>query len=220
MRDISLIWSYGIQEEEAIVFVESVYEALQSGWGQIPQSGVAVSFPEIRPFGNWILSDTNPNGEYASLQWYLDTAQDPKTMILHADRFLDLVLHEPWQRSNPHYDLALVHLPLTDRSARPLPGKAIRGQAAVISLHDIQTIQNDWTRLALVRRLTLHFVGQVLAVPIIEPHGAAACVMRPAHTLPALLALAQQELDADVSFCESCRQEIAQRIAGGYWGNN
>jgi len=126
MRSFSLTWSEGITEKEAIVYVSAVHEALQIAWSQLPPRGNLLPFPEITPFGSWILQGADPEIDYFSFEWYQDRAADPAKGYLRAVRFLDLILDEPWQRDTPHYDLSLVHSPLVGGDGRPTLGLAVR----------------------------------------------------------------------------------------------
>jgi hypothetical protein len=224
MRSISLTWTDEIDDDEAIVFVGTVQKAIQIAWEQLPREGTLVPPPELRPFGNWVLENADPEMDYASFQWYLDSAIDRETGSLRTDRFLELVLREPWQQRAPHYDLSLVHMPLQDGQGHFISGLAVRGRAAILSVHCLRSLQDNWLALIVLRRLTMHYVGQMLAVPIPDVRGTmdcqAVCVMRPADTLARLIAYSEQEINAGTSYCEQCRLEMGQRLVGSHFGNN
>jgi hypothetical protein len=224
MRSISLTWTDEIAHDEAIVFVSAVQKAIQIAWDRLPKGGVLVPPPQLRPFGNWVLKNAEPETDYASFQWYVQSALDHESGNVRADRFLDLIMHEPWQLDAPHYDLSLLHLPLLNGEGRAVSGLAVRGRAAVMSMHTLHMLRDDWMVLVVLRRLTMHYVGQMLAVPIPDLRGSAncdaICVMRPADTLARLLAYSEQEINAGAFYCQQCQVEMGQRLIGSHFGNN
>jgi hypothetical protein len=224
MRSISLTWTDEITENEAVVYVSAVHEALKAAWSHLPSEGNLVPFPQITPFGNWILDGANPEIDYYSFEWYQEKATDPHTGHLRGDKFLYLVRNEPWQQDTPHYDLSMVHQPLLDQSGHPVLGLADRGRAAVISVHSIRDLKDTWQRLLLLQRLVAHFVGQAFAIPIPEirkrAHCTNICAMRPATSLAMLLAYSEQETTTESLYCKQCQVEMSQRLIGAHWGNN
>jgi predicted Zn-dependent protease len=224
MRSFSLTWTSEIDDNESVVFVSAVHEALKVAWRQLPPRGGLVTPPEIRSFGDWFLQGVDPETDYASFRWYQDQAVDHEMKGIDVQQFLRIVVHEPWQAETPHYDLSLLHQPLLSPSGEIVLGKAVRGVAAVLSTHSLRTLVDSWRRLMLLRRLVAHYVGQVLAVPIYETrkgtHCTNVCAMRPARTLPMLIAYAEQETRAEVLYCEQCREELGQRLADIHFGVN
>jgi hypothetical protein len=229
MRPFSLTWTAEILEDEALVFVSTVQEALELAWEHLPAEGHIVPAPEVRPFGDWVLQGADPETEYGSFQWYQDRAAVGGARVLRADRFLNLILDEPWQQDAPHYDLSLVHQPLIDGAGHTTLGLALRGRAAVLSVHLIRRLTDARQRSMLLRRVVAHYVGQAMAVPIAgvrspgarnEAHCRNICAMRPADSLPMLLAFSEQEADVPVLYCEPCQIELGQRIVGAHLGNN
>ncbi len=223
MRFISLTWTSAVSEQEIIVFIDAVHEAIKTAYNRLPAAGTLVPFPDIQLFGDWVLQNAKPGMDYASFQWYQDAAMEADGKQLRSDRFLDLVLNEPWQQDTPHYDLAFVHQPLIDGHKRATLGMAVRGRAAVFTSDTIRGIRDPIQRLVILRRLAMHYVGQILAVPILERQEVVhpqICVMRPADSLPALAFYTQQELEANVTYCKPCQYEMAQRLVGDYFGNN
>jgi hypothetical protein len=222
VRSFSLTWTSDIQDNEAIVFVSAVHEALKTAWDKLSSSRF-IRPPEIRPFGNWYLEGVESESDYASFQWYQDQTTDPETGSLYADRFLVLIMNEPWQHKTPHYDISLLHQLLLDASG-PVFGAAKRGRAAALSVHAIRDMTDQGTRLLMLRRLTAHYVGQAIAIPIPdqrkEAHCTNLCAMRPAENLAMLITYASQELDAGVLYCNQCQDEMAQRLVGSHFGNN
>lgn len=224
MRSFSLTWTSEVDDNEAVVFVSTVHEALKIAWQQLPSRGNLVIPPQIRPFGDWLLQGVAPDADYASFRWYQEQAADYELGGVDAQRFLYLVRHEPWQIETPHYDLSLLHQPLLSPGGEAILGHASRGMAAVLTMDPLRALTDSWRRLTLLRRLAAHFVGQVLAVPIYEAHRGAhctnLCAMRPARTLPMLIAYTEQETRDEVLFCTQCKQELSQRLADVHFGVN
>jgi hypothetical protein len=224
MRSFSLTWTSEIDDNEAVVFVSTVHEALKVAWQQLPSRGNLVTPPQIRPFGDWFLQGVAPEADYASFRWYQEQAANHELGGIDAQRFLYLVAHEPWQTETPHYDLSLLHQPLLSAGGEAVLGDAARGVAAVLSMHALHTLTDSWRRLMLLRRLAAYYVGQALAIPIYETRKGAhcrnLCAMRPAKTLPMLIAYAEQETKAEVLYCARCQQELGQRLADVHFGMN
>jgi hypothetical protein len=224
MRSFSLTWTSEIDDNEAVVFVSTVHEALKVAWEQLPSHGNLVTPPQIRPFGDWHLQGVAPEADYASFRWYQEQATDHELGGIDVRRFLHVVTHEPWQMETPHYDLSLLHQALLSPGGDTVLGHAARGIAAVLTMDPLRALTDSWRRLMLLRRLAAHYVGQVLAVPIYETHSGAhctnLCAMRPAKTLPMLIAYAEQETSAEVLFCAQCEQALGQRLADVHFGVN
>jgi hypothetical protein len=224
MRSFSLTWTSKIADDEAVVFVSAVHEALQVAWQRLPPQSSLVPPPEIRPYGDWFLQGVDPETEYASFRWYQEQAMDRERDGIDAQRFLQIVVHEPWQAETPHFDLSLLHQSLLGPDGDPLLGQAVRGAVAVFSIHALYTLSDSWRRLMLLRRMAAHYVGQVLAVPIYETRKGAqctnVCALRHARTLPMLIAYAEQETKAEVLYCEQCQEELGQRLADIHFGVN
>lgn len=224
MRSFSLTWTSEIDDNEAVVFVSTVHEALKLAWQQLPSRGNLVTPPQIRPFGDWFLQGVDPETDYASFRWYQEQATDRELGGIDVRHFLQLVAREPWQMETPHYDLSLLHQPLLSPQGEVVLGDAIRGVAAAVSVHSLHALTDSWRRLMLLRRLAAHYVGEVLAVPLYETrkgtHCTGLCAMRPAKTLPMLIAYAEQETKDEVLYCRQCQQELGQRLADVHFGIN
>lgn len=223
MRSVSLTWTAGITQEEATVFVEAVHEAFRVAFAHLPDKGLLVTFPEIRVYGDWHLKNADPEMDYASFTWYCETAIDLDTQAVNAEHLLTLMMREPWQQEMPHYDLALLHLPLIDKEKHRIFGQARRGRAAVLSVNELHTLSEETQCLFLLRRLTMHYLGHMVAIPILTSHAELyeqVCIMRPPGSLPRLLALARQEIEAQVNYCPRCQRDFAQRLVGISLGNN
>ena len=153
MRFISLTWTDGLSQTEAILVVRTVHEVILQARQQWPVRGNIIEAPEIKPFGYWVLQDAEPDQVYRSMEWYINRSLDRESQQLLGRRYLQLVLDEPWQHQTPHYDLAVVHLPLFDEvDQRNVLGLAVRGRAAVLSVYPLHALDGEPQRYRLLRR--------------------------------------------------------------------
>ena len=167
MRFISLTWTDGLSQTEAILVVRTVHEAVLQARQQWPVRGNIIEVPEIKPFGYWVLQDAEPNQVYGSMEWYIHKSFDWENQQLLGRRYLQLVLDEPWQHQTPHYELAVVHQPLFDEVDQHIVfGLAVRGRAAVLSVYPLYALAEGPQRYRVLRRLVAHYFGQVMGIPI------------------------------------------------------
>ena len=110
---ISMMWSEGVLEEESEVFSRTVEGTLKWLYVRHP---LALADPPIqmRLYGNWVITALVPDNPYWGTLWYIDTSYDNDLQRVVAPVFLELVRQEPWQRLDPHFDLALLDQDLTD----------------------------------------------------------------------------------------------------------
>ncbi len=225
-RYISIMWSEGVLEEESNAFVSTVSSTLNWLYLRHP---LALADPpiQIRLFGNWVIPALVPDHPYWGAQWYIDSSYDRDLQRVIAPVFLELVRQEPWQRSDPHFDLALLDQDLTDFPAplaRMRPdhyalGSSFPGMIAVISLHRVRPLADPRVRALALARLVRHHLGHVLGVPAfsrkehvqrlgLEMHCTNLCVMRHAATVEELTERALEEAEMGWPFCEACTQDL------------
>jgi hypothetical protein len=222
---MSLTWTDGIPDNEAIMIVREVHVALRQAQKYLPMHSPVVTLPEIRPFGYWILQGANPNEAYCSTQWYIDQVFDRQRGALLGRRYLHIVLNEPYQYQTPHYDLAVMHQPLYDEQlGREVFGVAVPGRAAVVSRYWLSRLARDFERPAVLRRLIAHYIGRVVGIPFpIQDRSeqcTGPCVMRPADDLAHWAAYATEEFEANRIYCDACRRQLGALIAGNQAGLN
>lgn len=225
-RYISMMWSEGVLEEESDVFVRTVDGALKWLYLRHP---LALADPPIqmRLFGNWVIPALVPDNPYWGTQWYIDTSYDDDLQRVIAPVFLELVRQEPWQRMDPHFDLALLDHDLTDFPsplARLRPdhyslGTSFPGTTAVMSLHRVRALADRRVRDLALTRLVRHHLGHVLGVPSftrkehvqrlgLELHCTNPCAMRHAATVEDLAERAMEEAELGWPFCEDCTRDL------------
>lgn len=225
MRSISLSWSDGLSEPEVVTVVRTVREVVLLARRQWPARRNIIPVPDISPFGYWVLQGVEPDRPYSSMQWYIDQSLDPKTQELHGQRYLQLVLHEPWQEQTPHYDLVTLHYPLLDELDRHrVFGLSARGRASLLSVYPLQVLGLGPLHHLVLRRLVAHYFGQAVGIPIPEWRGPAGCsspcAMRPADSLSDWTERVEEESRADVLYCDDCQRELSARLVSSHLGAN
>lgn len=237
-KSISMTWSEGVLEEESEVFVKTVDATLKWLYLRHP---LALTDPPIqmRLFGNWVIPALVPDTPYWGTQWYIDTSYDDDLQRVIAPVFLELVRQEPWQRMDPHFDLALLDQDLTDFPsplARLRPGhyslgSSFPGTTAVMSLRRVRTLSDPRVRELALSRLVRHHLGHVLGIPGftrqkhvqrlgLEFHCTNPCVMRHAATVEELAQMALEEAEMGWPFCEECTRELHTVIVRQHYSWN
>jgi hypothetical protein len=174
MRPISIMWTTDVHDLEAHIAVVTVHEVLSTIYGPAYNKELNLFTPQVRPFGPWVIPALPEGTPYRSTEWYVERSQGPEAGQVSGPQFLQLILREPWQQSDPHYDLAIVEqvlAPLAEeqfpreyRGTTPL-GMTIPGRAAVISVSPLRSIVDLRSRLLALRRLVAHYMGHVFGLP-------------------------------------------------------
>ncbi|HEY3080809.1 MAG TPA: hypothetical protein VGM69_13015 [Chloroflexota bacterium] len=228
MKSVSIMWAEGVSEAEASTVVATVRDLLRVIYEVAIKSGVALGPTAIRPFGTWVLPSIKQGDPYWGTHWYIDTAYDRGLGQVMGPRFLELVKQEPWQRMNPHFDVAVLDRDLTDAPAKRIGtdfvlASALPGTGTVISVHRLREVAPEEQRLAALKRLVVHNFGHVLEVPAAERTGAVEpsagerhctnlCVMRHAGSVDELLERMREEQSSGILFCPDCRLDILRSV--------
>jgi hypothetical protein len=242
MKAISIMWTEGVHDLEAHIAIVTLHEALTAIYGPARHRHLSLFTPEVRPFGNWTIPDLPAGTPYRNTQWYIEQASGPQANQVNGVQLLRTILQEPWQQTDPHYDLTitdqeLIYTEAEGREQGPLMGMTIPGTAAITSVAPLRQISNLRLRLLALRRLILHFTGHMFGLPApcqpldLEPatedanatrgdtgHCPELCVMRHAPTAEILLAHAVEELQNRVLFCPRCCQKLLGLLIGAYFG--
>lgn len=227
MKPVSIMWSQGVDPAEAELAVAAVRDFLRVVYAVGTAAGLAVPPTAIRPFGTWRIPSIPRGSPYSGTHWYLDASYDPQRHQVVGARFLELVREEPWQKRDPHWDVAVIDRDLVDRddqSGAFSLATTIPELATVLSVHRVRgLVRHDQRELAL-RRLVLHHFGRVLGLPArtrgrsVEVDGehrfcADVCLMRRATTVEQVVRFAEQEGKDRVLLCPRCRRDLVHQLA-------
>lgn len=228
MKSVSIMWAEGVAEDEARTVVGTVRDLLKVVYDLCLKAGVLLAPTAIRPFGTWVIPSLPPGDPYSGTHWYIDTAYDRTRGQVVAPRFLELVRDEPWQKANPHFDVAVLDRDLADPPRQRTSdhgfvlASVLPGTATVISVHRLRELGTA-TRLRALRRLVVHNFGHVLEVPSPARQAAVAelggerhctnlCVMRHAGSVEELVAACREEDDAGILLCPECRGDVLRSV--------
>jgi len=225
VKYISVTWAEEVSEHESTVAVKALEQVLR--WLNLRHPAAFDESPlRIRLFGNWIIPLLVPDQPYWGTQWYINRSYDEQLERVITPVFLELVRQEPWQKSDPHYDIAILSQDLTDFPA-PLAhlrpehytlSSSFPGQGALLSLYRIRQLPEEQRDLALMR-LVRHCMGHALgAVDFtrksdvvrlgLELHCTNHCVMRHADNADELVKLAREEREFRWDFCPVCTRAL------------
>ncbi len=233
---ISMTWTPDVDAEDArelIRTIESIYELLRHHLGT---PGQFDPLPIVRVFGAWSLTAAPAGTAYSDIKWYVARSLDADQEHILASRYLQTVILEPWQSTQPHFDLALTSLALTNDLTGAVPAKGALGfsrpgMISLISSKPFASIENPILRNLAMRHIYAHYFGRMLDVPrlsrgdkVIEHEGGRYCTdncaMRFTDTPTLALSFAQEQGAKGVIFCESCSKDLVAQIAGYYYGLN
>lgn len=225
MKSISVSWSEGISEHEYLLTAHAIESVIR--WLNLRHPAAYDDPPiRIRLFGNWVIPPLVPDHPYWGTQWYVNRSYDKELNQVITPVYLELVRQEPWQKNDPHYDIALLEHDLTDFPsplARLRPehytlSSSFPGMGAVLSTFRIRELPEEQRDLALVR-LARHCLGHALgAVDFarkgdvarlgLELHCTNRCVMRHPDSAVELVRLAIEERAMGWDFCPACTRAL------------
>ncbi len=235
MKDLSVVWTETVDILEVRFGLAAVQEIIGDLQTITFRKGFFYAAPSVNVFGNWIIPSLPEGAPYRSLQWYIDQSYDRARRSVIGSKLLELIVNEPWQKSNAHYDLFLLGQSLVPTAEYPSGQQVLAlsmpGRATVISAVPLRQIQDDRLRLFTIRRVVGHQLGHLIGVPspsrpetILEPSGERhcpnVCVMRDSPELEKLVQMALEELRAHVMLCPACRQDLLDMMMDAYFGRN
>lgn len=228
---ISVTWSEEVTDSESQTLTRTIAQTLTRLYLHNP---VALADPpiQVRTFGNWVIPALGRDHPYWGAQWYIDASYDENVQRVIAPVFLELVRQEPWQRADPHFDLALLAQDLTDfptplarlRPERYTLGASFPGTAAVMSVYRLRAIAGDEPQRLALARLVRHHMGHVLGAPSLtrkeqvrrlglEMHCTSpVCAMRHASTVDECVEMAYEEAQSGWPFCDLCTSDLHSTI--------
>src|SRR5712692_2846739 len=125
MKPVSIMWTQGVDPAEAQIAVSAVRDFLRLVYGIGNAVGLAVPPTAIRPFGTWYRPSVPEGSPYWGTTWYVESSYDASRKQVVGRRFLDLVRDEPWQKENPHWDLALIDRDLIDTTLETVEDRRV-----------------------------------------------------------------------------------------------
>jgi len=236
MKPITVLWSDGVSEADAKESIGAMRDFLRYLQDVAHDQDIGLAPIVLRPFGNWILQDTNGQEAYHSFRWYWESSLDQDTGQVSAATFIEIVRYEPWQHVDPHLDLALLHTDLRNdmtETGGECPSVFACTEpdlVAVISLCHLAQIADNDLRLRCLRSLIMHNFGRLVGLPTglqckdrarkREPDAAASmaerpctmpCIMYEAQSIDELMAIATARKDDSPFLCDPC-QEVMRSI--------
>jgi hypothetical protein len=235
MKSLSMTWTSKVDLLEIRFALAAVQEVLGRLQNLAFYRGWLDAAPDVNVYGDWYIPSMPEDADYQSLQWYVEQTYDRRRDGVSGKRFLELVVNEPWQRTNPHFDLCLVGEPFVDLATEggALDALALLapGEATVISLAPLRAIEEQQMRLFAVRRIVAHQLGHLLDIPRSgrdhalesesgERHCVNLCAMSLATDMEGLVQLALAELDEEILLCDECWEDAVCRMTDDYFGIN
>lgn len=227
MKSVSIMWTQGVETTEAQLVIVAVRDFLRLVYSIGHRAGLALPPTTIRPFGTWEIPSKPEGSPYQGTHWYVDNSFDPLLQQVSGARFLELVRDEPWQKSNPHWDVAVIDRDLTADAASPAIdrefalGTSAPELGTVLSVYRLRGLVRPEQRGRALRWLVLHQFGAVLGLPsrsrqsAVEEVGARRfcanhCVMHHTATVEQLVRAAEREPNDRVVLCDQCRRDIVE----------
>jgi hypothetical protein len=215
LKSISIAWSSGVQDEEAVQSLAAVVGMFTALYHRKWPMGILEPLVSLRPFGNWVIPALPEGHPYSSFEWYVESAAQPGQEALDGEQLLDIIEREPWQQQDHHYDLCLVHLPIWSGAADgEMPFVVRPGVAGVISADWLRAYGEVGQERLALRRLCFHAMGLVMGL---APHfdQRSTCAMRPFSGREELLRLAEEEHESKAVFCDEHYTEMLSLLLNG-----
>lgn len=213
-RPVSVMFDTDVEEWE----VEAVFEGLL----QVMITADTPSHMNVHNLSVWRGRNWLDNDGYLtdwnSVDWYIAyIKQYSRQNQLHGGKLLQLLYSEPWQESEPHYDIVVTSKDLYDDDCRFCIGLAVPGFGTVVSTNRFRTLPMQVAYHCIVTE-TMHEVGHVFGlVPETRTihveqslglHCTNRCVMRQGLEVP----YDWQTITADRlkghAFCTECSRDL------------
>lgn len=209
---MNVMWDAGVTEAEQ----EAVRRGIRGVLRAAGDPGIAV-----RHFGVWRSPDWRRRGglvPWQSVDWYIDTVQRrSRPGQLHVGRLLGLLRDEPWQASEPHYDVLVTSHDLYDENCRFCIGMAYHGFGTVISVARFRELSPRFAAECVVTE-TMHEVGHVFGlVPetrrrhverSLGLHCTRRCIMRQGLCVPDDWEIITMDRIEGCGFCVACLADL------------
>lgn len=245
MKPIWVLWSDGVSEAEAHESIGAMRDFLRYFQDVAAEQAIGLAPIVLRPYGNWIQEGSSGKEAYHSFRWYWESSLDQSTGRVSAATFIETVRYEPWQYTDPHLDLALLHTELlndTEECQREYPSVFActePGLVTVISVRHLSHIADQDLRLKCLRSLVIHNFGRLVGLPeglqIAQSKSPAAapagsretkkrrcampCIMYEARSIDELMAVATAEDDGLV-LCDACQNVLRSIVFNLHFSPN
>jgi len=232
-----MTWTPNVEPEEAQVMIRTVEDIYGMLRRRIRWANQFNPLPIVRVYGAWMLSNTPQGAAYWSIEWYvkhsLDAESDHERLL--GSQYLSAVSTEPWQHSEPHFDLTLTNLPVIDdlgpEAACEALGVSIPGTVSLISSYLLHKIENLDLRKTALRHVVAHYFGRMANIPTfsrqgdVEEHGdvrycRGICAMRHTTSESQALAYSLEETTEGVLFCSACQRDLIALMTSLHFGIN
>ncbi len=215
MKSIYVVSDSGVPRALTLVTTQAIMRTLELA-GLSGQT-------TVKEFQNWRQLNYRDNlGELAphmSIDWYVEQVRKvSREGQLFAQAFFPLWMSEPWQKSEPHYEVTLVSEDIYDVGLNFCFGITFPGVGMVLSTRRFQDALDKYGQTECFRTLALHETGHLFglvsrqrpgAVELLGSHCANKCVMRQGLTLNAFVDFTNNRLqDSKNEFCSECLTEI------------
>lgn len=205
---INVMWDSGVDALEERAIVDGLVGALSCIGAR----------REVRIFGSKAWSE----GSYSSADWYVSHTRRLRrsdgNVQLDADRLLDLLAGEPYQKAEPHIDVMFVSQDLTARDGEQYLSFVFgiaSGRLTVQSVARYRDVTNQFERMMAIRMVIQHELGHVFGMAAdlrrsnteydLGPHCTnRGCVMRQALTVYDWIRHAQDSQQAGMVYCPQC----------------
>lgn len=215
MRPIYVIFQNGVSEYQQKAVLNGIRIVLD-------EVQVNVS---VKPFGvwrhrNWLL----PNGELAShmsVDWYVKVGQEKsqKPGQLHAGAISNVLLDDPWQRGEPHWDVTVFRTDLYDEGCNFVLGEARFNHQCLVSVHRFLDFPAE-VQFECIATTVAHELGHVFGLvhknrkegtieESLGSHCTNRCIMRQRLSAPGWIELSRDRLQYG-PFCQTCLGELYQ----------
>ena len=227
MKPLYIMWTEGVDEDEARLAIGAAQEVFKVLYGVCHKRGFTPFPITIRAYGTWVVPSLRRGTPYWGTRWYVDNSYSPLSKQVIGPKFLEIIRQEPWQRSGPHYDMAIIEQDLAaEEIISPSAGEkpfilsyVLPGVGAVLSVLRLRFVLNEERRFLALRRLVAHNLGHVIGAPsksretnvevsFGERHCTNVCLMRHTSGVEELVRLAAKEWEGNISFCEECQEDL------------
>ena len=233
---ISVTWTPGVDSEDAqilIHIIEDTYGLLRRHFGP---PGQFDPLPSVRIFGAWAISTVPADAAYANIDWYVTRSLDNAQQRILASRYLNTVILEPWQSTDPHFDLAMTDLPLVDDLAdtdsdTEVMGICRPGLLSLISSNLLGRFTSPELRKLAMQHILAHYLGRLFDIPLAtreesvmsrqsELYCTDNCAMRFTDDPARALDFGRQQASSGVIYCDACQRDLIAQITGFHYGLN